>query len=275
MTAFEVARRLVDEDAPQDENVLAKKIEASIQTFGCLEQKVEPVRIACSDQTPLLAYYVPVADHDVRGPAVICISREGETASTLLGRLLPAVISRGISVLVVSHEDVLSHWRGQSEILLSSCLDYLSVRPDVDHARIGLYGEGLSAALATDFAVSDRRVAAASCDGGLWNWTRTVASLGWITRTVDRLDETFLSSPRSRLIRQLRCPVLVLAGGRSIVSTTEAIKLQAECIAAHIDIEVATPRIARTTAGEIENFVTSDDSVFAWLQHKLTLNSAS
>lgn len=273
LTAFEVARRLVDEEDPQSENILAK-IEGSIQIFGSLELKTEPIRIACSDQTTFLAYYVPVSGRNSCGPAVICISREEETAATLLGRLLPALINRGISVLVVSHEDVSSHRRGQSASLLSSCLDYLQVRPDVDVTRIGVYGEGLSAALATDFAVSDPRVAAASCDGGLWNWTRTHASIGWITRT-DRTDENLLSSCRSRLIQKLRCPVLVVAGGRSILSATEAIKLQAECKSARIDVDVALPRISRTPAGEIENFVTTDDSVLEWLEHKLTRNSTS
>ncbi|WP_156436290.1 alpha/beta hydrolase family protein [Bradyrhizobium pachyrhizi] len=246
------------------------KIEASIQRFGSLEQKVERVQIACSDQAELLAYYVPVAGREFCAPAVICISREDETAATLLGRLLPAVAGRGISVLVVSHDDVSNHWRGQSEMLLSSCLDYLLVRPEVDITRIGIYGDGLSAALATDFAVADRRVAAASCDGGLWNWARTLASVGWMTRAVDGLDENALASRRLRLIRQLKCPVLVVAGGRSIVSAAEAIKLQAACTEARIDLEVVMPRVARTAAGEIENFVTSDDSIFGWLEHKLT-----
>ncbi|MCC8946638.1 alpha/beta hydrolase [Bradyrhizobium sp. Arg62] len=273
MTAFEVARRLVDEEDPQSGDVLAK-IEASIQTFGALEQKVEQAQIASSDQTDFLAYFVPVANRNGLAPAVICISREGETAATLLGRLLPTVVGRGISVLVVSHDDVSSRWRGQSKILLSGCLDYLLVRPDVDTTRIGIYGEGLSASLATDFAVSDRRVAAASCDGGLWNWTRTLASVGWMTRTADRSGEDVLSSRRLRLIRQLRCPVLVVAGGRNIVSAAEAIKLQADCTAARIDLEVAIPRIVRTPAGEIENFVTSDESIFGWLRHKLTRNLA-
>ncbi|MGY4372741.1 hypothetical protein ACVWZR_002101 [Bradyrhizobium sp. i1.3.1] len=206
LTAFEVARRLVDEEDPQSGDVLAK-IEASIQMFGTLEQKVERVQIVSSDQTDFLAYFVSVAGHDICAPAVICISREGETAATLLGRLLPTVVGRGISVLVVSHDDISNRWRGQSEILLSGCLDYLLVRPDVDTTRIGIYGEGLSASLATDFAVSDRRVAAASCDGGLWSCARTIASVGWMTRTADRSDEDVVASiaidtevemPRSR-----------------------------------------------------------------------------
>ncbi|QQO35583.1 hypothetical protein JJC00_08245 [Bradyrhizobium diazoefficiens] len=275
LTAFEVARRLVDEDDPQNEEILAK-VEAGIRRFGLsLEHKVERVEIPCWDQSEFQAYYLPAGGRDLCVPAVICISREEETATTLLGRLLSAVRDRGISLLVVSHRDVANYWRGQSEELLSSCLEYLSLRPDVDASRIGIYGEGLSAALATDFAVSDRRVAAAVCDGGLWNWAWSEASVGWLTRTADVVDEDAASTRRSRLVQQLRCPVLVVAGGSSMVRATEAIEFQADCAAARVDLELAMPRVAQTPLGEIENFVVSDERIFRWLEDKLAHTSTS
>jgi hypothetical protein len=273
LTAFEVARRLVDEDDPQSRDISAK-VEAHIESFGSsLKQKVERGQIACCDQTEFPAYYLPAGSPDLCAPAVICISSEQEAGATLLGRLLPVVLGRGISVLVVSHDDVSNHSPGQSEMLLSCCLDHLSSRPGIDAGRIGIYGDGLSAVLATDFAASDHRVAAAVCDGGLWNWTRSLASVGWMTVATDVIDEDVMSARRSRLVRQLRCPVLVTAGGRGVVSVSEAIKLQADCVAARTDLELAIPRIIRTTAGEIENFVSSDDCIFGWLKHKLAHSS--
>ncbi|MGY4230221.1 hypothetical protein ACVMIH_007582 [Bradyrhizobium sp. USDA 4503] len=268
LTVFEVAKRLMDEDDPQRGDV-SVKVEAAIQRIESLAQKVNRVQIACSDQSELLAYYLPAGGRDLCAPAVICISREDETGAALLGRLLPVAIGRSISILIVSHDDVKNRWRGQSEILLSCCLDYLSARPDVDTTRIGVYGEGLSAVLATDFAASDRRVAAAVCDGGLWNWVRTLASIGWMTKPAKALDDEVMPAYRSRLVRQLRCPILVLAGGRGTVSLSEAAKLQVDCTAAHIDLELATPRMGRPSLGEIENFVTIDDCIFEWLENKL------
>lgn len=269
LTAFEVAKRLLNEANPQSEEISAK-IEAGIQRFGLsLEQKVERVQIPCWDQAELFAYYLPAGGPDLCAPAVICISREEETRAGLLGRLLPAVVGQGISILVVSHDDVSNRWRGQSEIPLGCCLDYLSDRPGVDPARIGVYGDGWSAVLATDFAISDGRVAAAVCDGGLWNSARTLASIGWMTKTADVLDEDVVSVRRSRLVRQFCCPVLVVAGGHGTVSVSEANKLQADCTAARIDLELAVPRMTRTPIGEIENFVSSDDQIFRWLNHKL------
>lgn len=268
LTAFEVARRLVDQGDPQSEEASAK-IAARIQRVASLEQKVELVEIESCDDTRFLAHYLPASSRDLCAPAVICITREEEAGPTLLGRLLPAVVDRGMSVLVVSHDDVASHWRGQSEMFLACCLDYLSERPEVDATRIGVYGEGLSAALATNLAVSDRRIAAAVCDGGLWNLARTVASVGWMTRITDAMDEDVASAHRLRLLRRLRCPVLVVVGGRSTVSVSEAIKLKADCTAASIDLELAVAPMTRSPVGEIENFVTSDDCIFGWLEHKL------
>ncbi|MFK4529309.1 hypothetical protein ABIF90_007290 [Bradyrhizobium japonicum] len=268
LTAFEVARRLVDEGDPQARD-LSTKVEAVIQRFGYLDRKVEPVQLACDDQSEFVAYYLPAGGRDLCAPAVICISSEEQTAATLLGRLLPVVLDRGLSILVVSHDDVSNHWRGQSEFLLSCCLDYLSARPDIDATRMGVYGEGLSAALATDFALSDRRIAAAVCDGGLWRSARTAASVGWITKTADAAAEEAVCADRLRSVRQLRCPILVVAGGRGLVSVSEAIKLQADCAGARIDLELAMPRMTPTPVGQIENFVTSDNSIFDWLEHKL------
>lgn len=69
--------------------------------------------------------------------------------------------------------------------------------------------------------------------------------------------------------RQGACPILLMAGGRGMVSIQEAIKLQADCGAADIDVELAIPRMISPPVGEIENFVTLDDSVFGWLGRKL------
>lgn len=272
LTAFEMARRLVDKDDPQCE-IISAKIDACLRRFElCSVYKIDRVKIADWDQTEVLAYHLPVGGRAVPAPAVICISKEDESATMLLGRLLP-MIGRDISVFVVSYDDIPSHSHGHSQSLLSFCLDYLSGRPDVDASRIGVYGEGLSAVLATELAAVDRRVAAAVCDGGLWNLTRSIASVNWMTRGGD-LDEGVISTRRSQLMRRLTCPVLVVAGGRGIVSVSEAIKLQTDCMMARIDLDLAVPRMIPASDGSIENFVASDACIFEWLKHKLASNSA-
>lgn len=268
LTAFEVARRLVDDDDAQRAGV-SIKVERALEKIRCSEYGVERVRVACDEEAELLAYYFPSGRPDLLAPAVICISSEEESGEMLLGRLLPVLVGRGISVLVISHGDVSSQWRGQTSFMLSCCLDYLAAQPSVDSSRIGVYGDGLSAVIATDFAVCDRRVSAAVCDGGLWHWARTLAAVGWINKTADLGDEEALSARRLRLVRKLNCPALIVAGGRSAVSEAEAVKLHVDCEIAHIDLELAIPRTAVTPAGDVENFVTSDECIFGWLEHKL------
>ncbi|MCK1758647.1 hypothetical protein IVA78_26600 [Bradyrhizobium sp. 137] len=273
LTAFEVARRLVDENDPQAREVLAK-LEAGIGNFGSLEQRVRRVEIASWDERKLPAYYVSAGGPGLRAPAVICMSREDETGATLLGRLLPVIASRGMAALVVAYDDVSASQHEQSEIL-SCCLDYLSARQEVDASRIGIYGDGLSAALATDFALADRRIAAAVCDGGLWKWARTQASISWMTGTSHVLDDHLASAHRSRLARRLKCPILVVAGGHSIVSVPEGIKLESDCATARVDLKLLMSRLAPISDGEFENFAACDEDIFAWLEQKLARTSAS
>lgn len=268
MTAFELARRLADEDDPQAGDVLSK-LEAIIGNFESLKQRVRRVEIASWDERKLPAYYVSAGEPELFTPAVICISREGETEAMLVGRLLPVLAGRGMAALVLAYQDV-SAGRHEQSAILSSCLDYLTAQPEVDASRIGIYGEGLSAALATDFALADRRIAAAVCDGGLWNWARTQASISWMTGASDLLDDHVASAYRARLARRLKCPALVVAGGRSIASVPEAMKLETYCAAARIDLKLLMPRLAHIPDGEFENFAACDDDIFVWLERTLT-----
>ncbi|MCK1328428.1 hypothetical protein IVB57_08500 [Bradyrhizobium sp. CW9] len=275
LTAFEVARRLVaDDDRGRAE--ISAKVEAAVERFGlALGHKAESIRIPCFE-LEIQALFLPAGPSHLSGPAVICISSEEEAGAILLGRLLPVVIGRGMSVLVVSHEDLPNHSRGQSEILLSWCLDYLSTRPDIDHTRIAVYGDGLSAVLATDLAAKDRRVAAAVCEAGIWTWTRRSRLIGWMTSTADEADADLIAACQLRSIQRLKCPILVVAGGRSSVAVSEAIRLHADCLVARIDLELAMPQIIRGSLGEgVDNFVASDECIFRWLDQKLAKQSGT
>lgn len=273
LTVFEVAKRLVEDRDSRNFREISERIAADVRKFRLLEQKIKQIAISCDGQS-VDAYYMP-ADRTSRAPAVICVSGEDETADTLLARLLPALRGRGISILVLSYDVFSGPCRGQEEGLFSCCIDYLSAQDNVDPTRIGVYGEGLAAALTTDLAASDDRVAAAVCDGGLWKWTRRMAFIGWITGSSDVANEEAVSASRLRSMRQLKCPVLLVAGSRGTVHPAEAIKLQSECAAADIQLDVEIPSAAQLYFGEIENFVEVDDFIFGWLENKLAIGSAS
>lgn len=270
LIAFEVAKRLADlvdiESGP-----ISDKIEAGVQWLESdSKHGLDRAQIVCCDQSEVAGYYFPPST-SAPAPAVICIAKEEEGASSLIGRLLPVVLDRRIAILIVSHQSISAS--GSPDLSLSSCFDFLSFQPQVDPLRIGVYGEGLSAVMATDFAAFDSRVAAAICDGGLWNWSRIRASIDWITSSAKESNEDVLSRRRSQRVRRVKCPILVVAGGRGIVSLPEAIGLQNDCLGTDVDLELAIPPVRSTSVGEIENFITSDDNVFRWLERKLTKTS--
>lgn len=264
LTAFEVARRLLSDSSASPE--ISARVENDFQKFGpALGHTVQTLRITC-DHVQLPACYLPAAGTNLRSPAVICISSDEERRMSLLGRLLPVIIGRKMSILVVSHEDVAGHSRGESELLLARCLDYLSDCADIDRNRIAVYGDGLSAALATDFAANDSRVAAAVCDAGLWNRARTLGCVRWLTRATE--DAEAISTPPARLMPKINCPILVPVSARGIVSVSDAIELHANCMAAGVPLEVILPQMYRG-GEEPDNFVSLDERIFDWLEKKL------
>lgn len=272
LTAYEVARRLITES--DQLGMVVAGIERCIRRLELsVANRIERVRIGDGEPPELEALYLR-SGSGLQKQTVICISTEQEPGAILLGRLLPATFNRKLSLLIISHDDLLHGSRHEVNMQLSSCLEYLSARPDVDPDRIGVYGDGVSSALATDFAASDSRLAAAVCDGGLWISSRNSASVRWLLGDMDAIDGPALSMHRSLRLRQLGCPVLVVVGGRGLVSASEAVALQAHCMAESIDLELAMPPIIRASGDEIENFVSVDDRVFRWLETKLGTSQA-
>ncbi|MCK1454523.1 hypothetical protein IVB36_27550 [Bradyrhizobium sp. 35] len=265
LTAFEVARSLLA-DGNRDDPEISARVESDFRKFGpALGYTVENLRISC-DQVQVPACYLPAGGSNLRLPAVICISSDEEKRMSLLRRLLPVIIGRKMSILVVSYEDVAGNSRGESEMLLSRCLDYLSCCPDIDRNRIAVYGDGSSAALATDFAAYDDRVAAAVCDAGLWNRARTLGCIRWLTRATEDAEANSAHSPQ--LTHKINCPILVPVSARGIVSVSDVVELHANCMAAAVPLEVILPQMYRGGA-EPENFVILDQRIFDWLEKKL------
>ena len=270
MTGFEVAKRIVESGDPDHLRIVAK-MQACVDEFGLHHARaVEQVRIGCCDEQELTACYLPHDGSAPRAPSIICISKKCESIGEFLGRLLPAAVGRGMSLLVVEGKDLADHPTSKSDSLLGCCVDYLSDRPDVDHGRIGVYGAGMAAAEATSLAASDRRIRAAVCDGGLWQFAWTRSSIDCMAGVAGELDDDeAMSARRMRLVRRMRCPILVVAGPREFVDLSEALSLHADCKAAGIDMSLVVSRTVETPLGGIENFLTADEFIFGWLERKM------
>ena len=264
LTAFEVARQLADPENSSS-GVLADRIEGSLGSLrSCAPDRVERVEIEFFEREHFAGYFLRAARREQPAPAVIFISDEESSAGSIVGRLLPAVNDRNLSVLVVSGDDASKHRLFKPEAFLASWLDYLEGRADVDAGRIAVSGERMAAGYAGRIAASDRRIKAAVCDGGLWASLQHRANVGWMTGIWNTAGDRTRTS-NLELVRRMRCPVLIVAGGRALFDRQSALELQADCKLAGLDCSVAIPQ----APGEIENFITKDDVVLDWLEEKL------
>ncbi|RXT35441.1 alpha/beta hydrolase family protein [Bradyrhizobium betae] len=267
MTAHEVARSLsCSEDAAGID--LADKIGLSL---GKLEdrwaKRIERVEIDYLGQATLEGFFVSAACNCASAPAVICVGDEEADLGAVLARLLPALLGRGVSLLLVDGRNASVSRSRRPEHALGCWLDYLDGRPDVDSNRIGVYGEGAGASHASRLACSDRRIAAAVCDGGFWASHRLRASVRWITGVWHEVggDSPTRSLPTAR---RVPCPILVAVGRRSMVREEDALELQAAYHQSGAHCSVVVPNAIRCPLGEVENFVAVDDFVFDWFGDK-------
>lgn len=267
LTAFEVARCL---SCPDDlaRTDLADKVGMCLRDFeGGAGQVIERVEIDGFDQDALTGFFLPAFRHGPSVPVVICIGDEDVTLASMMSRLLPASLGRNMSLLLIDAGRSPVR-RFKPEHLLRCWLDYLEARPDVDSQRIAIYGEGTGASHASRLALSDRRIAAAVCDGGLLTSVMRRESVRWTTGVGEVAnDET---STRSLLPpRRMACPLLTVVGSRSMVREEDALELQAGYRQAGADCSIVVPNRIPYPEGEVENFVTVDDFIFEWLDSKL------
>lgn len=269
LTAFEVARSL---SRPGDlaSTDLADKVDISLTGFeDDAGPAIERVTIDCFDQGALTGLFLPAFRHGrPSAPAVICISDEEITIGSMMSRLLPVSLCRNMSLLLVDASDLSVRRPFKLEHILQCWVDYLEARPDVDSQRIAIYGEGTGASHASRFALADRRIAAAVCDGGLLKSVTRRASLRWMTGLEQAVHEG--TSTGSLLpSRRIPCPLLMVPGSRSMVREQDALELQAGYRQAGADCSIVVPNRIPHPLGEVENFIAVDDFVFEWLDSKL------
>jgi len=172
-----------------------------------------------------------------------------------------------MSLLLVDASNASVRRQFRPEHILGCWLDYLEARPDVDSERIAIYGEGAGASHASRLVFSDRRIAAAACDGGLWTTIRRRPSVQWMTGIGQAVGCE--ASSDALMPRRLPCPLLIVVGGRSMVREQDALELQAGYRRAGADCSVVVPNSIPYALGEVENFVAVDDFIFEWFDCKL------
>ncbi|WP_309486816.1 MULTISPECIES: alpha/beta hydrolase [unclassified Bradyrhizobium] len=264
LTALEVARSV---SCPGDlaDGDLTDRLDIGLRG---LEDEVGPaiqnVKIDGLDQGPLTGLFRP-AFHQGPSPVLICIADEEVALSEMMSRLSPALCRRNISLLIVHAGNSSIRRPLRPEHMLACWLDYLGARPDVDSRRIAVYGEGVGASHASRLALSDRRIAAAVCDGGI---ATPIMRRAWLRR---KSGVEQAATPPDWLLpsRRIPCPLLVVVGSRSMVWEEDALALQTGYQQAGADCSTVVPNCIPHPLGEVENFVAVDDFILEWLDSKL------
>ncbi|MET3302092.1 alpha/beta hydrolase family protein [Bradyrhizobium diazoefficiens] len=268
LMAFEVARSLSSPDDLASTD-FADRVGLSLRSFADdAAHAIEHVEIDDFEQGALTGFFLPALCHGPSAPAVICIADEDVTLASMMSRLLPASLRRNMSLLLIDPGSSPVRRPLKQEHILQCWLDYLEARPDVDAQRIAIYGEGTGASHASRLVLSDRRVAAAVCDGGLLRSVAHRASVHWMT-DVEQVVEGGASMRPLSSPRRMACPLLMVVGSRSMVREQEALELQAGYRQAGADCSIVVPNRIPYPLGEVENFITVDDFIFEWLDAKL------
>lgn len=267
LTALEVVRNL---SCPGDAGSLDLAGNVGSSLAG-LEKDAGPalerVRIGSADDEALTGVYLPAFHRDIAAPVVVCVS-DRESLGSMTSRLLSASYRGGISLLLVDAGDPSARPPVSPEHVLQCWLDYLVAREDVDPQRIAIYGEGVGAIHASRLALSDRRIAAAVCDGGVLTPIIRRASFRW-TIGLEQAAHDGTSTGSSMPSRRIPCPLLMVVGSRSMIMEEDALELQASYRQAGADCAVVVPNRIPHPLGEVENFAAVDDFIFEWLGSKL------
>lgn len=268
LTALEVVRNL---SCPGDIESTDLADEVGISLRGFAEDAgptVERVKIDGFDQGALAGFFVPAICRGTPAPVVICISDSEMTLGSTMARLLPVSLRRNMSLLLVEAGNSSVRRSLKPEHMLQFWLSYLEGRPDVDPERIAIYGEEAGACHASHLALSDRRIAAAVCDGGFFTSVMRRASRRWMTGLGQAVDDG-TSTDSALPSRRMPCPLLMVVGSRSMIREQDALELQSAYRQAEGDCSVVVPNRIPHPLGEVENFIAVDDFIFEWLDSKL------
>lgn len=276
LTAFRAAAHLIGSEDSRRDDVMARAQACARNLWRHVDCGVEFVALPGVDRAPLRACFWPAPDHRKPAPAVICIGDEGESLELLLGRVVPAAAEKGLAMLLIEMSELRDtpglQYPGMitAEMRLADCIDDLVSRSVVDAERIAVRGDGLAGAVATRLAISDSRIAAAVCDGGLWDAVRSRAGVAWIAggdAAAPGSDET---ARRTRLARQMRCPFLVVASAHNVSSVAEAVALRDDCARLGVRMDLDVQHEATTALGAVEDLVRGEAGIADWLALELS-----
>lgn len=226
-----------------------------------------------------------LSDHSLQGyflparcgsaPAVICIGEPGHRKEEFLFKLAPYARERGLAMLAVDllgehDDDRLEQIIGYADLESSipHVVDYLCSRTDVDDDRIAILADGWNSSFVARAVACEPRLAAAVCDGGLWD----LHERAFLARRTALRDSNFMGeSDTGAIARNIGCPVLVTCGEQGWLEVDRVRQLVQRLRAYDLEVtlKVFTASETASAQGHADNPSLANEYIFDWLAARL------
>lgn len=258
-------------------SAIASMRECAVNYLDCREPRGEVVSIPWLNEFSLQGYYLPARPSGDHAPVVICIGEPGHHKEEFLFKLARHAAERGMALLAV---DVLGDGTGLSfeevslrhkpERAIAPIMDYLLARDDVDEGRIAILADGWSSSYVARGIAFDHRFAAAVCDGGIWDLhMRSFLNPQSRLFGIEPAPET----EADRVLRGIRCPLLVAASERSGIGAQRIAELTDQLRAGRRDrditLEIIEDGEAAAGQGRIDDPTLANESIFDWIASRI------
>ena len=240
----------------------------------------EIVRIQYSGHDWVEGYFVRASNALPRTPVVICICGPDHFKEEHLHKFLRHAHSRKLSLFAVDLPGQGAAWRRtegikqrEIEMSISSCVDYLIARGDVDEGKVAIFGDGLGASYASRAASVDNRFAAAVCDGGILDLHERAFLMNSISGCVgpESVKDDILKLRRHSIARRIQCPILVALGEHDVFDANHVADLCNFLEKAGLDIYWKIFQATETAASHahIDNPTLANEFIFDWIALRL------
>ncbi len=234
----------------------------------------EVVTIPWVEGHSLQGYFLP-ASANGRAPTVICIGEPGHRKEEFLFKLAPHARERGFSMLALDllgdkrddYADVLLQ-RRDLESSIASAVDYLEARSDVDFDRVAIVADGWGSSFVARAVLQEPRLAAAVCDGGLWD----LHEQSFFASRFAMSDLGIVPVPHSPLMASsVDFPVLITLGEDGWLKPDRVSQIVQQSRLGGSDIALKVFGAAETGAAQAhaDNPSLANEYIFDWLESRL------
>lgn len=236
----------------------------------------EVVEIPWLDGYSLEGYFLPAQDNSKRAPVVICVAEPGQRKEEFLYKTARYARDRDMSLLAVDlmgpdgglrFGEVVG--RPDLETAVGSVLDYLLTRDDVDEARVAIFGDGAASSFVARGIALDDRLAAAVCDGGMWD----LLEQNFLKRRMPKQNEMLPPRGYRPLAQAFKCPVLITVGEDGWLEADRVFDLVNQLRSNRQDVSLKIFRRSETASqqGHIDNPSLANEFIFDWIADRLRL----